>query len=1315
MRGIKKIFNITLLFALLFGTIFSPLGFDFKTPEKAKASEPAWPEDMSDWKFRKKVHIDGTASSGAVENVMRLNVHYGNQQGDVTNDDIFLNKKSQTDFDDVRFTDVAGNPINYWRASTDNSELIQDDNNVGNDNIIVNTEPTDQNTGLHLGDMISSSSIDYDKDGDQDYGLFKTSDNGANWTRIYANSCSLAYIDSRGYIYIQPTVAGGVYRSIDGGQSFDPVLNTSTTPAFPSHGRVVWSSIDEDSNHNLYLGQYTDSTFDTRIFRSTDGGATFQLVYSYNDEYNSGNVCVHDGVNCQQHIHGLGYDSFNNRVWAGIDGSGTLLYCDLDDEDCSNTTDWQIADTGFVGDDYIDMVFDEDYQLFAAGAMSLSQDGNTIVKNDDQSGWHSVLRTYQTPQSMQKVGDNIYGFISAYTGSGSDYSQIVKSSDDGETWETICLEDRITDAEFGGHRVAFQSGRPKISEGVFDDEQILVGMNEGSYQPDSRFYVGGEHFQSTFFIKPGTIDLAGKDIYIYYGNNEATTEGSEEDIFSKNAGPSDGLVGYWKFDEGSGITTSDASGNGNDGSLRNTTGTLNGLSWDTSSDGVRVAGQNNEIVSGANEPTSLPGNRLSFTSGYVDLTAHKDDFSFTAEENQDFSIFAWFKTDHTGTYKTIVSKGYGGHVQYKLGISSAYTLQFYNSGDLDVANAVSSSSGKVNNGVWHFAGVYVSNIIAQDDIYPDYDGTDAGSTPGEEADACADVGGCQYATFYYEGKKFNTAKLVSPVISSFPSHPGDATKNDPPIKIGTEARGGTADYAVAPFVGDIDSVRIYNDGLTEEEIMSIYEGRDIPTEEPSFDGAANYEVISSSRSTLFKNVTNTIDVDTTTVTYGGEEPVAADEINMTISPDMGTLSVSVSEWNTGVGGDYSKEWVENGTDVSAASHVIGDLAPGTYYTVSTDGWTHTGMADENGELEFSYDNGYSEHTFTLVSYDITSLTEKTPVSTYTNDTTPSYIVTSDRAGAINMTGDCNTGQNLLGVGDNTITFEELSEGLHSNCTLKILDGNNVYSNILTISSFTVDTTAPTLTITAPSDGLSTGNSSVTITGSVSDINPGATITINGVSISSPSSFSATASLSIGSNIVTLVATDVAGNMTTRTITVTRQLPPQVNNLVEVVNANSGILDNSSTPTVTDNNVPAFSITDPNSNTNTLMSADSTPTFYTQYPTLSGHTEPYATVIISIDGTLVEVIADGNGDWQYKITDALSFGEHIVKITVKEKDTGTVLSENSYTFNVAEKPGTKADSQTTNNSDSNLWWLWIVGGIIIVTGVIIIVSIRRNKK
>lgn len=74
------------------------------------------------------------------------------------------------------------------------------------------------------------------------------------------------------------------------------------------------------------------------------------------------------------------------------------------------------------------------------------------------------------------------------------------------------------------------------------------------------------HLDATYGQYLGLLD----DIRIW---NKALTQEEVQANMYKEIKPQDGLVGYWKFDEGSGVTAKDSSGNGNDGTL------VNGPTW----------------------------------------------------------------------------------------------------------------------------------------------------------------------------------------------------------------------------------------------------------------------------------------------------------------------------------------------------------------------------------------------------------------------------------------------------------------------------------------------------------------------------------------------------------------------------------------------------------------------------------------------------------------------------------------------------------------------------------------------------------------
>ena len=122
----------------------------------------------------------------------------------------------------------------------------------------------------------------------------------------------------------------------------------------------------------------------------------------------------------------------------------------------------------------------------------------------------------------------------------------------------------------------------------------------------------------------------------------------------------------------------------------------------------------------------------------------------------------------------------------------------------------------------------------------------------------------------------------------------------------------------------------------------------------------------------------------------------------------------------------------------------------------------------------------------------------------------------------------------------TCTPEALKDGAHTiSVTASDNDGNAVAS--AKTSSFTVDTVPPTLSVTAPTDGLITNKSTVTVTGKTDDAtSKPVTVTVNGtaVTVGTDGAFSKDVSLANGSNTITIIAKDKAGKTTTVTRTVT---------------------------------------------------------------------------------------------------------------------------------------------------------------------------------
>ena len=139
------------------------------------------------------------------------------------------------------------------------------------------------------------------------------------------------------------------------------------------------------------------------------------------------------------------------------------------------------------------------------------------------------------------------------------------------------------------------------------------------------------------------------------------------------------------------------------------------------------------------------------------------------------------------------------------------------------------------------------------------------------------------------------------------------------------------------------------------------------------------------------------------------------------------------------------------------------------------------------------------------------IAEVTAVTTPSNDNTPNYTFSSTESGPISYDGSCSSSTTSASSGDNTITLNSLSDGTYSDCAITVSDTAANESNSLTLTSFTIDSTAATLVETSAIDS-STNDSTPDYTFVSSEAG---TITYSG------SCSSSTTSAIAGTNTITL--------------------------------------------------------------------------------------------------------------------------------------------------------------------------------------------------
>lgn len=274
--------------------------------------------------------------------------------------------------------------------------------------------------------------------------------------------------------------------------------------------------------------------------------------------------------------------------------------------------------------------------------------------------------------------------------------------------------------------------------------------------------------------------------------------------------------------------------------------------------------------------------------------------------------------------------------------------------------------------------------------------------------------------------------------------------NDPTLTGGTiqlqaEADGSFenlgATYTI--LVGDLGTNKTLSRSDTElEAITGFSEGDNITFRAIITDSNSNTTTSSISATSL--------DVDQATATFTTAR-TAAGTITLTFNENVSSSDTSTTAWTV------------SGATVTAASQPSNSTA----MTLTVTGLTGTSETPTvtyvaaNGTVVDSAGNEVADGLSTTATDGLApTLTEVTPVPALTNDNTPDYIFSSTEAGTIAYAGGCSSGDTSAASGNNTKTFSTLSDGTYGSCTIKVTDSSGNQSSALSVSSFTVDATAP---------------------------------------------------------------------------------------------------------------------------------------------------------------------------------------------------------------------------------------------------------------
>jgi len=164
--------------------------------------------------------------------------------------------------------------------------------------------------------------------GDNNYQVYKSTDSGLTFSNIFsipvqsdpwgvhAGKVWTVFVDSRDYLLISAGSTNRIYRSTNGGASFVEVLDLNRSA---NDGMII--SMTEDASGNLYAAEYANVP-PARLWKSTDGGATWSSLRSWD----------------ARHLHAVKFNSYNGWLYVviGEDVSGTT----------EHQTVWRSKDAG---------------------------------------------------------------------------------------------------------------------------------------------------------------------------------------------------------------------------------------------------------------------------------------------------------------------------------------------------------------------------------------------------------------------------------------------------------------------------------------------------------------------------------------------------------------------------------------------------------------------------------------------------------------------------------------------------------------------------------------------------------------------------------------------------------------------------------------------------------------------------------------------------------------------------------------------------------------------------------------------------------
>ncbi len=318
--------------------------------------------------------------------------------------------------------------------------------------------------------------------------------------------------------------------------------------------------------------------------------------------------------------------------------------------------------------------------------------------------------------------------------------------------------------------------------------------------------------------------------------------------------------------------------------------------------------------------------------------------------------------------------------------------------------------------------------------------------------------------------------------------------------------------------------------------------------------------------------------------YTGKTITVTDAGGNSTSLSLGTFTIdttppTLSEFTTisTPNGDNTPEFIINSSkDGTISTSLSAGIASGNSILTGYNTIVFNQLSDGeySNQSVTVVDQAGNSTSLTLTTFTIDTapptLSEQTPVSTPTNDSTPNYVFFTNSTGSVttSISKGISSGSNISSIGNHTITFNQLDDGTYTNETISVTDtaGN---TNSLTMTTFIIDTAKPTLS--SSSTNLSGSQINLTFNENLNETAPNKSafsVTVGGSSKSIDS-------VSIDDSIVTLNLSS-SNHIAEGDSAVFTYTKPGSNDVKDLAGNLADSIPSTSITNIVDTTVPSFS-------------------------------------------------------------------------------------------------------------------------------------------